>query len=110
MRGKISETVRTETRRGLQSADFLVHLRAEMPELKRELQRARDSVLLTRALDLPKMEQMVNWSEEQIRSFGWGAHLAILMRAVSLARFVRRMEDGTLFSSPGASPAVGFCA
>jgi asparagine synthase (glutamine-hydrolysing) len=102
MKGKISEMVRTETRRGLQSADFLVNLRAEMPELRRELMRARSSSLVSRALNLPLMDEMGGWSEDRIRNFGWTVYASTMMRAVSAARFLRRMEDGTLFVMPPA--------
>jgi hypothetical protein len=94
----LPEQVRTERRRGLQGADFEKHFQAERHEAFDELTRLKKVDLAARALNLLAMERMMRWSESQIAAYGAPAYWTKLMRALSLGRFLRRMEDGTLFS------------
>lgn len=98
MAGLLPEQVRTERRRGLQAADFAVHFRAERQEALDELVRMRRVDMAARALDLPAIEDMMHWSESRIAEYSSPIYWAKLLRALSLGRFLRRMEDGTLFS------------
>jgi asparagine synthase (glutamine-hydrolysing) len=107
MTGLLPEQVRTERRRGIQAADFGQHFKAEMPEALNELARMKKIDLAVRALDLPKLESMMYWSEAQIAAHGTHMYWIMLTRALSLGRFLRRLEDGTLFTLPEESDAQG---
>jgi asparagine synthase (glutamine-hydrolysing) len=97
MVGRLPEQVRTERRKGVQAADFGEHFRAERPEALTELGRLRRVDLAVRSLDLPEMEGLLQWPEAQIREQGGAVYYwPKLLRALSLGRFLRRMEDGTL--------------
>ena len=99
MVGVLPEQVRTERRKALQAADFAEHFRAERQEALAELVRLRTVDLAARALDLPEMERMLQWSESQIREYSLRApYWAKLMRGFSLGRFLRRLEEGTLLA------------
>lgn len=98
MLGRLPEQVRTERRLGLQAADMAIHFKKEREEALAELARMKQVDLVAKALDLRKMEQMMNWSGEQIASNrgdlnSWRK----LIRAFSVGRFLRQLEDGTLF-------------
>jgi len=99
MAGRLPEQVRTERRRGLQAADFGIHFEREREEALDEFTRMKKVDLARRALDLEKLEQMMRWSSAQIAAHGGMAGFwPRLLRAFSLGRFLRRYEDGTLFS------------
>jgi asparagine synthase (glutamine-hydrolysing) len=101
MIGRLPEQVRTERRKGLQAADFSTHFEAERAEALAELRRMRDVDLIAHALDLPAIETMVHLSPSQADAHGgMVGHWPKLLRALSLGRFLRRLEDGTLFSVP----------
>jgi asparagine synthase (glutamine-hydrolysing) len=100
MAGVLPEPVRTERLRGVQAADFDRHFRAERQEALDELVRIRKAGLAARALNLPAIESMMHWSEAQIEAYGRKIYWGKLMRAFSLGRFLRRLEDGTLFAQP----------
>lgn len=98
MFGRVPDVVLQERRRGRQAADFSIHIAREREELFSEFDRMRDSGLIRRAIDIPRMERML----QRVRAgtdISDDPHLdwAILMRALSLGRFVRRAEEGTLF-------------
>ncbi|PSH02817.1 MAG: hypothetical protein CXZ00_15455 [Acidobacteria bacterium] len=99
MAGRLPDLVRLERRRGLQAADFRFHFQTERQEALAELTRMKEVELVVRALDLESIEQMMKWSETKIAEFGEPKYWDRLMRAFSLGRFLRRLEDGTLFSS-----------
>jgi asparagine synthase (glutamine-hydrolysing) len=98
MAGLLPDLVLNERRGGLQSADFIYHLAAEKNEIAAELERMRQSDLISRAMDLPSLQQLVDdWPADPSgieNSPDYGIRLS---RAVSFGRFVRRIEDGTLF-------------
>jgi hypothetical protein len=104
MVGRLPEQVRNERRDAVQAADFGEHFQAERQEALDELARMKKVDLAVRALDLPQMERMMQWSDAQIAAYGEPGYWAKLMRAFSLGRFLRRMEDGTLFSQQEALP------
>ncbi|MBF0546703.1 MAG: hypothetical protein HQM08_19810 [Candidatus Riflebacteria bacterium] len=104
MAGLLPEQVRTGRVRGIQAADFGQHFRAERQEALDEIARMKRVDLAARALDLPAMENMLHWSEARIASEGIGANYrSKLTRGLSLGRFLRRLEDGTLFTPPEAT-------
>lgn len=103
MAGRLPEAVRTEGRRGLQTADYSNHFHKERAEAFAELERLKRSELAVRALNLDEMERMLHCTDAQIAA-QQGAFLfwPKLLRALSLGRFVRRHEEGSLFAAqPG---------
>lgn len=107
MIGRLPEQVRTERRKGLQAADFSTHFETERAEALAELARMRQVDLIARALDLPAMETMLQLSPSEANAHaGMLGHWPKLLRALSLGRFLRRLEDGTLFSVPEQLPSM----
>lgn len=107
MIGRLPEQVRTERRKGLQAADFSTHFEAERAEALAELKRMRQMDLIARALDLPAMESLLQLSPSQADAHaGMLGHWPKLLRALSLGRFLRRLEDGTLFSFSEQLPGI----
>ncbi|HWH61039.1 MAG TPA: asparagine synthase-related protein [Terriglobales bacterium] len=108
MIGRLPEQVRTERRRGLQAADFGTHFEAERAEALAELERMRQVDLIAHALDLPAIETMIHLSASQADAHCGmvGGHWPKLLRALSLGRFLRRLEDGTLFPVPERMPGM----
>ena len=107
MIGRLPEQVRTERRKGLQAADFSIHFEAERAEALAELEQMRQVDLIAHALNLPAMESMLQLSPSQANAHGGMLnHWPKLLRALSLGRFLRRLEDGTLFSAPEQLPRV----
>jgi asparagine synthase (glutamine-hydrolysing) len=96
MKGHISELVRNERRRGLQAVDFPLHLKAEMPEVFREIELARRGDWIPAMLNLSALKNIAETLDARVQA-GQGFYADILMRAVSLIRFFRRWEEGTLF-------------
>lgn len=100
MAGLVPDQVLQERRKGLQGADAESHLKKERAEIIRELERARDYDLLRNVMDFPKMKAMVaDWPAATSAS-SFSSYVLLLMRAISLIRFVRRVEDGSIFSLP----------
>jgi asparagine synthase (glutamine-hydrolysing) len=111
MIGRLPEQVRTERRKGLQAADFSVHFEAERAEALAELEQMRQVDLIAHALDLPAMQTMLQLSPSQADAHGGMlSHWPKLLRALSLGRFLRRLEHGTLFSVPEQLPSVAALA
>jgi asparagine synthase (glutamine-hydrolysing) len=111
MMGRLPEQVRTERRKGLQAADFSIHFEAERAEALAELDRMRQVDLIAHALNLPAMETMLRLSPSQADAHGGMlSHWPKLLRSLSLGRFLRRLEDGTLFSVPEPLPSVAALA
>jgi len=98
MAGLLPDRVRLERDRGLQAADFGFQFRTERHVALAEFNRMKEVDLAARALDLESIGQMMQWSEARITQFGEPLYWAKLMRAFSLGRFLRRLEDGTLFA------------
>ena len=99
MDGRLPNIVRLERRRGLQSADFLSMLDRERTEVSKELNRMRAVDLLSRAIDVPLLQERLDWTSQQVIDYGWHQYSNRLMRALSMGRFVRRAMDGSLFST-----------
>jgi asparagine synthase (glutamine-hydrolysing) len=111
MIGRLPEQVRTERRKGLQAADFSIHFEAERAEALAELEQMRQVNLIAHALNLPAMEAMLQLSPSQADAHGGMlSHWPKLLRALSLGRFLRRLEDGTLFSVPEPLPSMAALA
>jgi asparagine synthase (glutamine-hydrolysing) len=105
MIGRLPEQVRAERRKGLQTADFSTHFEADRAEALAELERMKQVDLISHALDLPAMETMLQLSPSQADARGGMlGHWPKLVRALSLGRFLRRLDDGTLFSAPEQLP------
>lgn len=107
MIGRLPEQVRAERRRGLQGADFSTHFEADRAEALAELKRMKKVDLIAHALDLPAMEAMLQLSPSQADAHGGMlGHWPKLLRAISLGRFLRRLDDGTLLSAPEQLPSM----
>ncbi|HEX5234715.1 MAG TPA: asparagine synthase-related protein [Silvibacterium sp.] len=107
MIGRLPEQVRAERRKGLQTADFSTHFEVDRAEALAELQRMKQVDLIAHSLDLPAMEIMLQLSPSQADAHGGIlGHWPKLVRALSLGRFLRRLEDGTLFSAPQQLPST----
>jgi asparagine synthase (glutamine-hydrolysing) len=107
MIGRLPEQVRTERRKGLQTADFSTHFEVDRAEALAELERMKQMDLIAHTLDLPAMETMLQLSPSQADVHGGMlGHWPKLVRALSLGRFLRRLEDGTLFSFPEHLPSI----
>ncbi len=107
MIGRLPEQVRAERRKGLQTADFGAHFETDRAEALAELERMKQVDLIVHALDLPAMETMLQLSPSQAEAHGGMlGHWPKLLRALSLGRFLRRLEDGTLFSAPEELPSM----
>lgn len=97
MSGMLPPKVLEERRRGRQSADVLFHLTREKAEIEAELKRLKKVDLAVRCLDLPALESLLHawpsppWEDSHL------AYVSQLMRAISVGRFIRRLEEGTLF-------------
>jgi asparagine synthase (glutamine-hydrolysing) len=98
MDGLLPDQVRTERRIGVQSADLGKHFEKDRKAYLDELARMKKVDLAVRALNLPRIEDMIRWSEAQIVKYGEYRYWDKLMCAFSLGRFLRRLEDGTLLS------------
>ncbi|MGO4213017.1 asparagine synthetase B [Terriglobus sp. YAF25] len=99
MKDRLPDMVRNERRRGLQAADFLSLLTAELPAIRMELAQMQQIDLVRRAIDLPRIQRLVErWPSEFHPSLS-GDYALALPRALSMGRFLRRMEDGSLFST-----------
>ena len=107
MIGRLPEQVRAERRKGLQTADFSAHFEPDRAEALAELERMKQVDLIAHALDLPAMETMLQLSPSQADAHGGMLrHWPKLARALSLGRFLRRLDDGTLFSAPEQLPSM----
>lgn len=107
MIGRLPEQVRSERHKGLQTADFSIHFEAERAEALAEVGRMRHVDLIAHALDLPAMETMLQMSPPQAdANGGMVGHWPKLLRALSLGRFLRRLECGTLFSFSELLPSI----
>ncbi|MEP6714446.1 MAG: asparagine synthase-related protein [Terriglobia bacterium] len=101
MSARLPPKVLNERRIGRQSADLVFHLTRDRAEIAAELQRLKKIDLAVRCLSLPLLESLVeSWPAPP---YGRADHMrygTLLMRAVSMGRFIRRLEEGTLFNDP----------
>jgi len=99
MKDRLPDMVRNERRRGLQAADFLPLLTAELPAIRTEIAQMEQVDLVRRAIDLPRLHRLMeDWPSDYHPSL-YGDYGLALPRALSMGRFLRRMEDGSLFST-----------
>ena len=107
MAGRVPDTVLKERRKGLQASDSFPLLTAERHEIIKELDGMQQSKLLSRALDLPALNELAaRWPAQPANSREWFKYCVRLTRALSIGRFVRRMEEGTIFSRQEANPEL----
>jgi asparagine synthase (glutamine-hydrolysing) len=100
MAGSLPPKVLDERRVGRQSADLLVNLGRERAEIGAEVKRLRTSELAARCLNLTMLEGLVeNWPEPPHARADYTRYGMQLMRAVSMGRFIRRVEEGSLFAA-----------
>ena len=87
----------TERRRGRQSADWYEALTMARPEILQELALLEVSPIATQCLDLARMRKLVeNWPQKEIAHSKVGLLYAPgLTRALSMGRFLRRVESST---------------
>jgi asparagine synthase (glutamine-hydrolysing) len=97
MSGMLPAKVLEEPRRGRQAADVVFHLTREKAEIEAELKRLKKVDLAVRCLDLPALESLLQAWPSPPWEAGHLAHVGQLMRAISMGRFIRRLEEGTLF-------------
>lgn len=96
MKGLVPEAILGESRRGNQAADWRGSFDQAIPALKAEVRRLHDSPLASRALDLKRMERLLDdWpglgsggDEPTLRR----DYRIALCRGIAAGRFVRRME------------------
>jgi asparagine synthase (glutamine-hydrolysing) len=99
MAESLPNSVLTAKKRGLQASDIVPHLFKEKDQMAKELTFIRRHHLLSQAIDLPRFERLLNgWNSDNYSLDSWGEYAVTLPRVVSLARFIRRLEEGTLFS------------
>jgi asparagine synthase (glutamine-hydrolysing) len=98
MSGILPAKVLEERRRGRQSMDAVFHLTREKAEIEAELARLKKIDLAVRCLNLPMLESLVQaWPSPPYGRGEHATHGSELMRAISIGRFIRRIEEGTLF-------------
>lgn len=108
MSERLPKEVLEERRIGRQSADLVFHLSRERAEIQAELRRMGTVDLLARCLDLPVLNSMVErWPDPPYGRSEHDRYGTQLMRAISLGRFVRRVEEGTIFSQDSGSRLSG---
>jgi asparagine synthase (glutamine-hydrolysing) len=100
MQGRLPDKIRLELRRGAQAADASSIMQIERSKIVAEIQRMKRSDLANKFLDMPVLTKLAeglpdgNSPNSDFRV----NHEGKLMRGISFGRFVRRMEDGTLFT------------
>jgi len=101
MEGGLPDLVRNEYRRGKQAADAASMLAENRAEIADEVCRMASSDLANRYLDMPALIQLIaGWPSGDWPNATAKQHYEQkLMRGVSFGRFIRRMEDGSLYSS-----------
>jgi len=98
MSGRLPPKVLEERRIGRQSADLVFHLTREKAEIVAELQRLKKVDLAVRSLNLSALESLVqSWPSPPYGRAEHARYGTQLMRAISMGRFIRRLEEGTLF-------------
>jgi asparagine synthase (glutamine-hydrolysing) len=101
MKGKLPDKVRLEQRIGLQAADAATLMAANREGITAEVRLMQASDLANRYLDMPALARLVEeWPSGEFPDQKiWFAYVNKLLRGVSFGRFLRRVEDGSLFSS-----------
>ena len=95
MRGLLPDDILSNRRRGMQSADWAMTLKAQLPDMLFELERLEASPLANRYLDLPRMRKLLealpeaDWRQGLVR-----AHYDGMVRSLVAGVFIRGTEEG----------------
>lgn len=98
MRGMLPDEILSNRRRGMQSADWAMTLKAQLPDMHAEFERLEASPLANRYLDLPRMRKLLvalpdaDWRQGLIR-----IHYDGLVRSLAAGIFIRTTEEGNRF-------------
>jgi asparagine synthase (glutamine-hydrolysing) len=95
MAGILPPELLTNRRIGLQSADWAMTWKTQLPEMRAELDRLETSALAQRYLDLPRMRMML----DKLPGLDWGRNEArrncfVLARSFTAGAFIRWVESG----------------
>lgn len=97
---RLPDTIRYESRRGFQGADWHIGISGALPALRNEIEHLASSSAASALLDIDRMDELVrNWPQG-----GWSSAKAempyrfALLRAISAGNFLRSAE---LFSQNG---------
>ena len=99
MKDLLPDTVRLERRRGLQGADYHTSLLTERDSILDEIQLMEKSTLASACLDVPALRRLMETLPPAGASMDWKmveSYMLKFPRGLSLGRFLRRFEDGTL--------------
>lgn len=95
MRGILPDEILSNRRRGMQSADLLMNLEPQLPDLLSELERLEASPLASRYLDLPRMRKLLealseaDWKLAKVKIQYGG-----VVRSLAAGVFIRSTEEG----------------
>lgn len=95
MKGILPDEILSNRRRGMQSADLLMNLEPQLPDLLSELERLEASPLASRYLDLPRMRKLLealseaDWKLAKVKIQYGG-----VVRSLAAGVFIRLTEQG----------------
>ena len=104
MKGRLPDSVRLETKRGLQSADWYLPVREALPAMRDELALIEESPAAREVLDLPRIHTLLDtfpasgYEQPRVR-VAWHSALTY---AISMGYFLRSHEAA---AQPPATPA-----
>ena len=99
MAGLLPQTVLRERRKGLQAADSFSLVTRDREEIARELGCLEQVSLARRVLDLPRLKSLVErWPVRVLSAAEHADYTNMLPRAICMGRFLRRLEEGKLYS------------
>jgi asparagine synthase (glutamine-hydrolysing) len=104
MKGRLPDSVRLETRRGLQSADWYLPVREALPAMRAELALIEQSPAAREVLDLPRIHSLLDtfptsgYEQPRVR-INWHSALTY---AISMGYFLRSHDPAL---QPAATPA-----
>ncbi len=97
------EVIGTHAQRGRQATDARLRMAGELTDIRNELAAAADDDMLSRVLDLDRLESIVDrpgWWERPDDVPGEDLDLLALSRAITTARFVRMARNPQLSTAP----------
>ena len=109
MKGRLPDSVRLETRRGLQSADWYLPVREALPAMRAELALIEQSPAAREVLDLPRIHSLLDtfptsgYEQPRVR-INWHSALTY---AMSMGYFLRSHDPAL---QPPATPAEAIAA
>lgn len=102
MQGLLPEQVLRERRRGMQAADAFSLMLRDRESFVQELKQMQQVDLVRQAMDLPRLQALVQqWPQRASSIAEHDGYTNVLPRAVSMGRFLRRMEQGELYAIGG---------